>query len=148
MNKSFSFSLLSLYMSRFIYLVVSKRTGRTCNAHPVIGGDGVASSWYVYNFFNNLFQYCSLILYFLLYALSSFFEHTWQSPPKCFSRVFFASWQFFVFYLAGDGEGGGDHFGTILGSSYLIFRILPIKTTRIIKQVFFVFFLPRGSFFT
>ena len=53
-------------MSRFIYIVVLKCTGRTCNTHPVIGGDVVASSWYIYIlWFVLFFQYvCSLILYF------------------------------------------------------------------------------------
>ena len=39
---------INLYMTRFIYRVVLKCTGRTGNAHQVIGGDVVASSWYVY----------------------------------------------------------------------------------------------------
>ena len=39
-------------------------------------------------------------------------------PKK--KRFVFASWQFFLTYLAGDGEGGGgpvwDYLGTILGT--------------------------------
>ena len=40
---SFNFHFLS-DMGRFIYLVVSKHTGRTCNAHQVIGGDVLATA--------------------------------------------------------------------------------------------------------
>ena len=86
-------------MSRFIYLVVLKCTGRTCNAHPVIGGDVVASSWYVY----------SLMLYFLSYFLSFLVNiHENHTHSVCFDYAsprgsfFLPNW--------GWGGGGGGPF--------------------------------------
>ena len=50
-------------MSRSIYPFVLKCTGRTCNADPVIGGDVVASPWYVYIFLNKFVQYVYSLIF-------------------------------------------------------------------------------------
>ena len=107
-------------MSRFIYLVVLKCTGRTCNAHLVIGGDVVASSRYVYIFLQIivLCQYvCSLILYLLVYFVFCIYMKITPKVFVCFVCLVAG----FFFNLAGDGEGGGGYFmeafyfATILG---------------------------------
>ena len=96
-------------MSRFIYLVLLKCTGRTCNAHPVIGGDVVASSWYVNIFVDNLFQYvCPLI--FLKVYFSSLFVNIHENHPKSVLFDLLLPRGSSCFYLSGDGKGGGGPF--------------------------------------
>ena len=63
-------------MSSFIYLVVLQCTGRTCNAHPVIGGDVVASSWYVDIYFKkktNMYVLLYCIFYYIFCLLGPIF---------------------------------------------------------------------------
>ena len=103
-------------MSRFIYLVVLKCTGRTCNAHPVIGGDVVASSLYVYiyiyiylYFFQCICSIC-ILSYIVLFILFFHFLLKCMNITRkvFFFRFVFASWHFV--YLARDGEGCGEPF--------------------------------------
>ena len=89
-------------VSRFIYLVVLKYTGRTCNAHPVIGGVVVG---------------CIFSLYVLLYCFFkmflTFLKYMKITPSSVFLDLFLLRGCFFCF-LDGDRKGGGDNFGTIL----------------------------------
>ena len=86
---------MSNHTSRFLYLVVLKCIGRKCNAHPVIGGDVVASTWYDYVFVYTFFQYaCCLILYFSIYLLSIFVNIHENQPQSVFVLFLFASEQF------------------------------------------------------
>ena len=71
-------------MSRFMYLAVSKCTGRTCNARQVIGGDVVASSWYVYIFFISICMFSYIV--FLMYVFISFCVNIHENQPE---SVFF-----------------------------------------------------------
>ena len=101
-------------MNRSIYLVVLKCTGRTCNGHPVIGGEVVASPWYVYKLLEYIFQYVySLISSSLMYLFIFLFYIHENRSKSVFDRFGFASWQFF-FDLAADGKGLDDYFGTML----------------------------------
>ena len=95
-------------MSRFIYLVVLKCTGRKCNAHGVIGEDVVASSWYVYFVLRHSFN-MYVLLYLFFYVFLTFLLIYMKVTPNVFFRVFFCLVAVFV-YLAGDREGAGDHF--------------------------------------
>ena len=111
-----------LHMSRFIYLVVLKYTGRTCNAHPVIGGGVVASSWNVYLFFECLFNMYVLSYIVCLSYFLSLFVHIHENHPKLVFSCFLLLGGSLFFNLAGDGNGNGgggpfwDHLGAILGS--------------------------------
>ena len=72
-----------LYVTRSILLLVLKCTGRTCNAHWVIGGDVVASSWYVYIYVLIHLSICMFsYIVFKVYLLAAFVNIHESHPPK------------------------------------------------------------------
>ena len=106
-------------MSCFIYLVVLKCTGRTCNAHLVIGGDVIASSWYVYisvslYIYFNSFPICIFSYIYFLRFFSVFLVNIHENHPTSVFVRFFLPRGSFSFTSPGMRRGARDHFGTIL----------------------------------
>ena len=94
-------------MSRVIYLVVLRCTGRTCNAHLVIGGDVVASSWYVFFVIICMFSYIVFVIVLFGHSLLEI-----KTPKRC-CLCFCLPRGSCLSTSLGMGREAEDHFGII-----------------------------------
>ena len=135
-------------MSRFIYLVVLKCTGRTCNAYRVLGGDVVVVCIYIYIYIYILFFvkiHFSICMFSYIVFRNVLFVIFWHENHT--QSVFF---DFILprgsFFLPSRGWGGGrgifmGAFWDHLGPFYMIIYFFDSKKMKIIEQVFFFFIL-------